>query len=106
MDYGKYAKRKKCVIKRELRFIDSFRFMASNCDSLLKNVTNHPNPGEFYSEDSPEGGLQLLLKKGVYDYVDSAERFSNTQLSPKEAFYTKLNDEGIFDEEYDHAQEV
>ena len=50
----------------------------------------------------------LLLRKGVYpyDWVDSIDKFSETQLPPQELFYSKLNDEGISDEDYLHAQEV
>ena len=38
--------------------------------------------------------------------MDSWERFSETRLSDKEKFYSKLNDEHITDEEYAHAQRV
>lgn len=91
-------------IKRELRFIDSFKFMASSLDSLLKNLVDHPNLKKFYSGEQ----LQLLLKKGVYPYecVDSVERFNEACLPPKEAFYSKLNETDITDEEYEYAQNV
>jgi hypothetical protein len=48
------------------------------------------------------------LQKGVYPYewVDSPERFNETQLPPKEAFYSQLNGAGISDEAYEHAQKV
>jgi hypothetical protein len=48
------------------------------------------------------------LKKGIYpyEYVDSPERFNETQLPPKEAFHSKLTGEDITDEEYEHAQKV
>ena len=36
--------------------------------------------------------------------MDSLERFKETQLPPKEAFYSKLEDEDITDEDYAHAQ--
>ena len=50
----------------------------------------------------------LLLRKGVYpyDWVDSIDKFSETQLPPQESFYSKLSDEGISNEDYLHAQEV
>ena len=52
--------------------------------------------------------LELLTRKGVYpyEYMDSPERLKETQLPPKEAFYSRLNDEGISDEDYAHAQKV
>ena len=50
----------------------------------------------------------FLLRKGVYpyDWVDSIDKFSETQLPPQESFYSKLNDEGISDEDYLHAKKV
>ena len=50
----------------------------------------------------------LLLRKGVYPYedMDSWEKFNETTLPPKEAFYSKLNLENITDKDYAHAQKV
>ena len=93
-------------VNRKLRFIDSFRFMGSSLDSLSKNLTKDQfeNIKSYYSGKQ----LVLLLKKGVYpyDWVDSIDKFSETQLPPQESFYSKLCDEGISDEDYLHAQEV
>ena len=93
-------------VKRELRFIDSFRFMGSSLDSLSKNLTKEQfkNIKSYYSGKQ----LDLLLRKGVYpyDWVDSIDKFSETQLPPQESFYSKLCDEGISNEDYLHAQEV
>ena len=41
-----------------------------------------------------------------YDWVDSIDKLSETQLPPKESFFSKLNDEGISDDGYSHAQKV
>ena len=38
--------------------------------------------------------------------MDTPEKLKETQLPPKEAFYSGLNDEGISDKNYEHAQEV
>ena len=50
----------------------------------------------------------LLLRKGVYpyEYMDSWERFNETSLPDKEAFYSKLNEEGISNIDYANGQKV
>ena len=55
-----------------------------------------------------ESKRRLLLKKGVYpyEYMDSFERFGETELPEKEKFYSTLSGRGITDEDYAHAQEV
>ena len=52
--------------------------------------------------------LTLLTRKGVYpyEYMDTLEKLKETQLPPREAFYSRLNDEGISDEDYAHAKKV
>ena len=50
----------------------------------------------------------LLVRKGLYPYEDinNWEIFDETTIRPKEAFYTKLNLDGISDADYPHAQKV
>ena len=50
----------------------------------------------------------LLLRKGVYpyEYTDSWERFDETLLADKEAFYSSLNMEDITDVDHRHAKRV
>ena len=50
----------------------------------------------------------LLLRKGVYPYesMDSWERFNETSLPNKKAFYSELNLEDITNKDYAHAQKV
>ena len=50
----------------------------------------------------------MLLRKSVYSYedMDNWEKFDETTLPPKEAFYSKLNLKGISNEDYAHAQKV
>src|SRR5688572_25285125 len=97
---------KEITVKRELRFLDSFRFMPSSLDALSKNLRKEQckNIGEFYKGRQ----LDLLLKKGTYpyDYVDGVERLNETELPPKHKFYSKLNDSDISDEDYGHARTV
>ena len=52
--------------------------------------------------------LSLLLRKSVhpYDNVDCMKILDETSLPPKEAFYSKLTDEGITDEDHQHDHTV
>ena len=92
-------------IKHDLRFIDSFKFMATSLDNLVKNLSV-----DKLKETKKEFGSrkELVSRKGVYpyDYMDRIEKFAETRLPPKKAFYSKLNDMAISDEDYRHAQNV
>ena len=50
----------------------------------------------------------FLLRKGVYpcEYMDSWERFNETSLPEKEAFYSNLNMEDITKFDHRHAKRV
>ena len=50
----------------------------------------------------------LLLRKGVYPYehMGSWERYHETSLPDKKAFYSELNLEDITDKDYEYAQKV
>ena len=50
----------------------------------------------------------MLLRKGVYQYkyMDSWEKFDETSIRPKEAYYRELNEECISDAHYRHVQKV
>ena len=93
-------------VKRDIRFIDSFKFMAASLDSLVKNLPKESfnNLTEFYKGDQ----LNLLLRKGVfpYDWFDNFNKLSANHLPPKEAFHSILNDSHISIEDYQHAQRV
>ena len=47
----------------------------------------------------------LLLRKGVYsnEYMDSWERFDETSLPDKKAFYSDLGLDDVTDKDYAHA---
>ena len=94
------------VVKRELRFIDSFKFMSYSLDTLVNNLDEKDfvNTSKFYTGEQ----LQLLKRKGVYPYewLDSIDKLNETRLPPKKAFFSKLNGEGISDKDYEHAQKV
>ena len=91
----------------ELRLIDSFKFMSSSLDSLTKNLVRGGQK-LFGFEDYSELQYDLLTRKGVYpyEYVNSWDRFNETQLPPTDVFYTNQNVSLISEEDYQHAQRV
>ena len=99
---------KKCIkpieVKRDIRFIDSFKFMASGLDKLVNNLEAKDclNIRKYFKKS------RLLLRKGVYpyDYVSCLSKLREKSLPPQEAFYSRLNDERISDADYDHALNV
>ena len=89
----------------KLRFIDSVNFLLSSLDKLVKGSDDFPIMKKLMPEENKR---QLLLKKGIYpyEYMDSFERFGETELPEKEKFYSSLSGKGITDEEYGHAKKV
>ena len=92
-------------IKHEIRFIDSFKFMASSLDSLVGNLGFEKL---IQTKKEFGDGVKLLSRKGIYpyDFMSGIEKFEETKLPPKEKLFSKLNDCGISDEDYEHAKEV
>ena len=91
----------------ELRFIDSFKFMSSNLDSLTKNLVSGGKK-LFGFEDYSGLQYDLLTRKGVYpyEYINSWDRFEETQLPPINAFYSNLNMSLISEDDYQRTQKV
>ena len=73
--------------KYKIRFLDTFRFMASGLDKLTANL--NPEQLKHTREEFGED-CELLLRKGVFpsDWFDSFEKLNETKLPPKEAFYS------------------
>ena len=89
----------------EIRFIDSFKFLQTSLANLVGNL----QPDDFHNtKEIMKDNVDLSTRKGVYpyDYVSSIEKLSETQLPTKEEFYSKLNDEDITDDDYQHAINV
>ena len=89
----------------EIRFLDSFKFLQTSLANLVSNLS----PDDFHNTKHVfKSNTSLLTRKGVYpyDYVSSLNVLSETQLPPKKEFFSKLNDEFISDEDYQHAIKV
>ena len=69
-------------------------------------IKKFPNIHQFCNGDINK--FLLLLRKGVYpyEYMDSWERFNETSLPDKTAFYSQLNLEDITDKDNAYAQKV
>jgi len=50
----------------------------------------------------------MFLRKGAfpYDWFNSLEKLDETQLPPKEAFYSKLNNSNFTDDDFEHTLKV
>ena len=94
------------MLGNHLTFIDSFQFMSSSLDKLVSNLLKDDL---IYTSQVFKGKrLNLMSQKGVYpyDFMDSFEKFNQTELPTKDQFYSILNDQHITDDEYDHAKKV
>ena len=93
-------------IGKHLKFIDSYQFLASPLANLAKAL---PAEKYIYTSEAFSGEkLDLMKAKGIYpyDYMDSFQKFSRTELPKRQDFYSLLNDEGISESAYAHAQKV
>lgn len=91
----------------KLRFIDSFRFMNSPLGKLSSFLSAYPILNSQF-KNMNESKLKLLHRKGVYpyDYVTSSTKLKDIELPDIKAFYNKLNDADISEEEYRYAKNV
>ena len=101
---GEYEEKIK-NINFEIRFIDSYKFLKGSLEFLagkLKEEDFDNIKREF------QHNTELVTKKGVYpyDYVSNLGKLSETQLPPREAFYSKLDEKDISEKEYYHAIRV
>ena len=99
-------------IGKYITFKDSLQFLGASLEQIGKNLRASGMGkfkmlrAEFPGANSDQ--LDLLLRKQVYpyEYMDSWERFNETSLPPKDAFYNKLRDQPLTDIDYAHAQKV
>ena len=94
------------MLGNHLVFLDSFQFMSSSLDNLIKNLPNEAF--NYTKQEFKKEQFELMKQKGVYpyDYMDSFQKFEKTELPTKEEFYSILSNEHITDEQYNHAQNV
>ena len=73
---------------------------------LNKLIESFPSMYQFCNGNLNK--FAMLLRKGIYpyEYVDSWEKFDETALPTKKAFYSNLNLKNISDEDHTHAHKV
>ena len=74
--------------------------------SKNERIKNFPITQQFCNGDLNK--IFLLIRKGVYPYedMDSWEKFEETTIPRKEAFYSELKLENITVKDYSHVQKV
>ena len=107
---GDLSEINKKIEKSENKFIDNFRSMLASLSCLVDDLSEinkkisliqlsekFPNTYQLCNKDLNR--FALLLRKGInpYEYMNSWERFNETSLPNKEAFYSELNKENITD---------
>ena len=94
------------MLGNHLVFLDSFQFMSSSLDNLVKNLPDEAF--KYTQQEFKKEQFNLMKQKGVYpfDHMDSFQKFVKTELPTKEQFYSILNNESISDEQYKHAQNM
>ena len=96
---------KEVVIQHEIRFLDSFKFTLAGLEGLVKNLSREDlkETTRFFGEK-----IDLVSRKGVYPYefMDDFEKFKKQSLPKKTSFFSRLKQEKISDEDFDHAQRV
>ncbi|XP_071581468.1 uncharacterized protein [Temnothorax nylanderi] len=93
----------------KLRFVDSYKFLAASIETLASYLDKNKLriTRSEYADLSTED-LNLLTRKEVfpYEYVDSADKLRETELPPREIFYSSLTDETASESDYEHATRV
>ena len=105
---GQYTNKKGEVKDKTFKIVfkDSLKFMSSSLGVLVNNLPKDAfkNLLKYFTPKQAE----ILKQKGFYpyEYMDSEEKFNDTKLPPREAFYSKLSGKGITEKDYKHAGDV
>ena len=82
-------------------------FMCLSTDQLkFLDMINYIAPGFSYDKYLKAYGCEVTKGHFPYEYMDRLERLDDTALPSKEAFFSRLKNEGISDEDYASCQEA
>ena len=105
---GQYTNKKGEIKDKTFKIVfkDSLKFMSSSLGALVNNLPKDAfkNISKYYTPEQ----VELIKQKGFYpyEYMDKEEKFKDTKLPPREAFYSKLSGRGISKKDYKHAWNV
>ena len=79
--------------------------LKKECKTIEQLRAVFKNTSEQFKDDMQ---FQLMTSKGIYmyEYIDNYNKLHETQLPPKEAFYSSLNNSHCSDEDYKQALDV
>ena len=104
---GQYTNKKGEVKDKTFKIVfkDSLKFMSSSLGALVNNLPKDAFKNLKYFTPKQ---AEILKQKGFYpyEYMDSEEKFNDTKIPPREAFYSKLSGRGITEKDYKHAGNV
>ncbi|XP_071056904.1 uncharacterized protein [Onthophagus taurus] len=100
-------KGKKRKVFMKIRFVDSFRFMASSLEKLVSYLDDK-DCVEVKKKFKDSEEFRLMSQKGVfpYSFVDSFEKLEYSKLPDHTQFYDILSSSNISKEQYSRAQTV
>ena len=89
-----------------LKFLDSFQFTPQSLDVLSKTLEG--DEFKYLAEACIGDRFELIRRKGVYpyDYMDSFDRFVESELPSQADFLNKLSGDACSDVDYAHAVRV
>ena len=105
---GQYTNKKGEVKDKTFKIVfkDSLKFMSSSLGALVNNLPKDAfkNLLKYFTPKQAE----ILKQKGFYpyEYMNTEEKFNDTKLPPREAFYSKLSGRGIKEKDYNNAWNV
>ena len=105
---GQYTNKKGEIKGKTFKIVfkDSLKFMSSSLEALVNNLPKEAfkNLNKYFTPEE----VELIKQKGFYpyEYMDTEEKFNDTKLPPREAFYSKLSGRGISEKDYKHAWNV
>ena len=105
---GQYTNKKGEVKDKsfDIVFKDSLKFMSSSFGALVNNLPK--DAFKILLKYFTPKQAEILKQKGFYpyEYMDSIEKFNDTEPPPQKAFNSKLSGKGISNKNYNHVWNV